>query len=214
MTSGSSPRKRSAWLDPTLLSLLAVNLWIFVLYLSENWSAAMILWIYWCQSVLIGIFSFLRLLTLKNFHPDGITSGGSPVPPTRKAQRALAGFFLLHYGFFHLVYAVFLVSLGTEQSGGRYFNAGAILRTAAALAANHAFSFFYNLKRDRERHLNAGVLMFLPYARIFPMHLCIMIGALLGSTAMLVVFILLKTGADLLMHTLEHRFLERGGEPA
>jgi len=45
--------------------------------------------------------------------------------------------------------------------------------------------------------------MFFPYARIIPMHLTIIFGMLLGKGA-IVLFLTLKTLADMIMHVLEH----------
>jgi len=59
---------------------------------------------------------------------------------------------------------------------------------------------------------NIGTLMFLPYARIVPMHLVIVAGAVWTGRASglaLASFVALKTGADLIMHRAEHRMLRR-----
>lgn len=47
--------------------------------------------------------------------------------------------------------------------------------------------------------------MFYPYARIFPMHLTILLGATTGVP--LLMFLVLKTIADGVMHVVEHRVL-------
>jgi hypothetical protein len=53
---------------------------------------------------------------------------------------------------------------------------------------------------------NIGTLMFFPYARVVPMHLLIVLAASLGSESVtaLLIFLLLKTGADVIMHMVEH----------
>lgn len=50
--------------------------------------------------------------------------------------------------------------------------------------------------------------MFLPYARILPMHLAFVGGAASGGALALLFFSVLKTGADALMHVVEHRWLQ------
>jgi hypothetical protein len=59
--------------------------------------------------------------------------------------------------------------------------------------------------------------MLLPYLRIVPMHLTVMLGigamhgnAPFGLAATLALFFVLKTTADVAMHRLEHRLLRRG----
>ena len=49
--------------------------------------------------------------------------------------------------------------------------------------------------------------MFTPYLRIIPMHLTIILGATLGGGAGLIVFGILKTIADAIMHVIEHKRL-------
>ena len=75
---------------------------------------------------------------------------------------------------------------------------------------NHLFSYQHNLEADAEGCPNIGTLMFTPYLRIVPMHVCIVLGTMLGNGAVgVVVFSLLKTAADALMHVVEHRILRR-----
>jgi len=69
---------------------------------------------------------------------------------------------------------------------------------------NHLFSYRQNKIVDKQKTQNIGQLMFSPYTRIIPMHLIIVFGAILGQSA-LVVFLLLKTAVDLLMHRMKHK---------
>ena len=47
--------------NPPLLSLLAANIITIILAILENWDLATILFIYWAQSVIIGIFTVFTL---------------------------------------------------------------------------------------------------------------------------------------------------------
>jgi hypothetical protein len=69
---------------------------------------------------------------------------------------------------------------------------------------DHFFSFRYNRKRDEEKIVNIGRLMFFPYARIIPMHLVIFFSGVLSGDIPLVLFLGLKTAADIAMHVMEH----------
>jgi len=53
---------------------------------------------------------------------------------------------------------------------------------------------------------NIGTMMFFPYLRIIPMHLTIIFGSdyAKGSSGALILFLVLKTIADLIMHMIEH----------
>ena len=50
--------------------------------------------------------------------------------------------------------------------------------------------------------------MFYPYARIIPMHLTIVFGFNFGGA--LILFLVLKTFADVIMHIVEHNVLRKG----
>ena len=56
---------------------------------------------------------------------------------------------------------------------------------------------------------NIGALMFLPYLRVIPMHLAILLGVALGDVLGRLLFGTLKTVADVAMHKIEHRWLQR-----
>jgi hypothetical protein len=60
---------------------------------------------------------------------------------------------------------------------------------------------------------NIGTLMFMPYLRILPMHLSIILGAVLGGSTAVLFFLALKTAADAGMHVIEHALLA-GRTPA
>ncbi|MBP7828734.1 MAG: hypothetical protein KA248_02320 [Kiritimatiellae bacterium] len=190
--------------DWSAASLVASNVLTLAMALIGDWNAGTLMWVYWGQSVIIGFFNFLRILSLNEFSTKGVESNGKSVDPTPATRRGMAFFFLFHYGFFHLVYMVFLVGLAAEGLA----QVAAIGLCLAAFLVNHAFSFFYNLKSDRRNVRNIGTVMFFPYARILPMHLTIIFGsALPWNRAVLLLFLSLKTAADLVMHVVEHAAL-------
>ncbi len=71
----------------------------------------------------------------------------------------------------------------------------------------HRASFKRNLEHDRQGCPSIDALMFLPYARIAPMHITLVFGLTLGYAGAVMMFGMLKTFADVLMHWLEHRLL-------
>ncbi|HRZ11275.1 MAG TPA: DUF6498-containing protein [Kiritimatiellia bacterium] len=190
--------------DWSAASLMASNILTLVMALAGNWNAGTLMWVYWGQSVIIGFFNFLRMLFLKDFSTEGVKASDQPVDPTPATRRSMAFFFLIHYGGFHLVYMVFLVGLAAKG----LVNLEGMGICLAAFLVNHAFSFFYNLQSDRRNVRNIGTLMFFPYARILPMHLTIIFGSLLPwNRGVLLLFLSLKTAADLIMHAVEHAAL-------
>lgn len=189
--------------DTSVLLLVLSNIFALMLALVEGWSVSELMWVYWGQSVIIGYFNWRRIRLLRQFSTDGLRINARPVPPTRHTQRKVASFFAIHYGGFHVAYLAFLlaqVGFVTRAS------VAAVAAGVAVFAANHGFSFFHNLERDLARKPNLGRVMLFPYARIIPMHLTIVFGGHIGAESLgrLVLFLALKTGADVLMHVVEH----------
>src|SRR3989344_8366463 len=152
------------------------------------------------QSVIIGFFQFLRILSLKKFSTENFTINNRPVPSTLRTKTFTAFFFVFHYGFFHFIYAIFIYNLFTKQPlDFKYLLLGGFI-----FFLNHSFSFYHNKLIDETKTQNIGQLMFSPYGRIIPMHLIIIIGSILGQSA-LIIFLLLKTLADLIMHNIKHK---------
>lgn len=197
----SSVQRIGAHADPPLIALLVANGITLVLAVVQQWELGTVLLIYWCQSVTIGLFTFIRILGAKE--PTG--GEGSPV-----RRLFLAGFFAFHYGLFHFVYISFILGFaffglyGISDFLGVLFGAGVFF-------VNHLISYLWFRARETR---SPDEVFIEPYYRIVPMHLTIILGgfatALLpglgldASVAMVVVFLLLKTGADLWAHQRQH----------
>ncbi len=197
--------------DASLWVLLVSNLITMGVAVNQGWNLVMLMWVYWFQSITIGTFNFIRILKLEEFSTSGFTINNRPAMPTAGTKNFTALFFLFHFGFFHFVYLVFLLT-GTFAKiygdGVTIAGMGSVLLTAGLFFVNHLFSFMYNRPRDSERQ-NIGTLMFYPYARIIPMHLTIILGMTMGQAA-LPLFLGLKTVADVVMHVVEHYVIRRG----
>lgn len=184
----------------SLISLLLSNVIVIILAIVQRWEVSTVLWVYWMQSVIIGFFQFLRISSLKNFSTENFKINNQPVLPTPQTKTFTALFFMFHYGFFHFIYAIFIFNFFTTQSlDFSYLFIGALI-----FFINHFFSFYQNRIADEQKTQNIGTIMFAPYARIVPMHLIIIFGAILGQSA-LIIFLFLKTIVDLIMHTFKHR---------
>jgi len=171
--------------------------------LFEHWPALPVLAVYWGQSIAIGVINVIRILSLEEFSTAGFSSGGRPVPETTAGKVMTARFFALHYGIFHLVYALFLFSGRSHLGTLTGWMPLSILANVAIFAGTHAWPLIASRGRDYRGKPNLGVLMFYPYLRILPMHLAIIFGAMFASA--LPLFIVLKTAADFGMHAVEHK---------
>ncbi len=206
----------------SILSLLISNLIAIVFAVIEGWNIGTVMWIYWSQSVTIGLINFIEIRNLKSFSTKNFSSNGRAVEPTEKTKKSVANFFALHYGLFHFVYAIFLLTLpafitqkeGTATtSGGFVFGKIIFWITVIMFIVNQ--SYYYLQNKDKiDPNINIGTMLFFPYARIVPMHLCILlfpfiehsesiVGIKLSATLLLVLFLLLKTFADVVMQWIE-----------
>lgn len=94
-----------------------------------------------------------------------------------------------------------------ETTGTKISVAGLAIG-ALAFGANHVYSMFHNIRKDRLGSPKLSEVMFIPYARAVPMHATILNGSELGiGTSMLLLFIVLKTVAGVFMHVFEHHVL-------
>ena len=194
-------------MDAALYGILVGNAVTLAGALFEHWPALPVLWVYWGQSVMIGVVNVIRIMCLKEFSTEGFTSGDKPVPETSQGKRSTAGFFAVHYGFFHLIYALFLSSgmLGGQMSG---WMPATVLLNVAIFGAVYGFPLWKTHGHDlRSKRPNLGALMFYPYLRILPMHLTIILGSTFPQGA-LPLFILLKTGSDVALHIVERKLFQ------
>lgn len=201
----NQPRK-SILADFSLWLLLFSNITTIYFAINQNWNVVVLIWIYWSQSIVIGLFNFIRILQLKEFTTDGIKINGRSVSPTNSTKIFTAFFFLLHFGGFHFVYFMFMKNINFIKGYENIINISEykyILLSVLLFFINHLFSYFYNKPNDTKK-LNIGLFMFYPYARIIPMHLIIMFGTIFNGS--LTIFLGLKTIADITMHIFEHRF--------
>lgn len=213
--------------DRAVGGILASNAFTLGAALWQDWGVLQLMWPFWIQSLVIGWYARKRILKLGAFSTDGLTMNDRPVPPTPASQRGVANFFALHYGGFHLGYLVFLVLMTTTSDAAGFItvtNESTGVRSLVEVGRVHPFDFaifaalgigFWQTHRASHReHVaadlgqspNLGTLMFMPYARIVPMHLTLVFGFMLDTGA-LWLFVLLKTSADVVMHKLEHRML-------
>lgn len=221
----SAPRDRALW------SIVAANALTLVFALWQGWGMIHLLWPFWIQSVIIGYYARRRMLMLQEFSTDGFRINDRAVQPTAETRVKTANFFALHYGFFHFMYLIFLLAftftadaagmatLTNADTGAEHpihvgrvtgLDVPILLALGLGFWASHRQSFHEHVAADLRRRPNIGALMFLPYARVIPMHLTIILGAFLGGTGAVLLFGLLKTGADVLMHKVEHAWMQGG----
>ena len=195
--------------DLSVDALIAANLLALLIAWYLRMSLRELMLVYWMQSVIIGISSAIRILSLKCFSTENLKMNNQQVAEDPGTKVMFAGFFVLHYGFFHFIYLLFITFDANDADPGR--SALGYVLCALVFAVNHGYSVRQNIRRDAAGKPNLGTLMFLPYARIVPMHLTIIFGGLFfGGTWAFALFGALKVAADAAMHTIEHHVLAKG----
>jgi len=215
--------------DPTVFSLLFVNVITIFLAIIQEWNIFILLWIYWFQSVIIGFFNFLRIILLGEFFIWGKLID-LPANLKTPIKFFIGLFFLSHYGGFHYIYFIFLASLTHISNELNISLLLYVLLPAALFFINHLYSFRYYLREDKGQIHDIRKLMEKPYQRIIPMHLTIIFAgfvmtywgifvvesgeiasqvpslrnAVLKNTLVLLFFLVIKTYVDVKSHISEH----------
>jgi hypothetical protein len=224
---------RAALRRPSARFLVAVNLALIAGVVAWDWSVFDIVFLYWVENLAIGAINVLRMATATGEEIGAAGTSGRTdrwyaarhrpmqargLSAARGYKLFLVPFFIVHYGGFCYGHGVFVVAMfGDGALGGsgaapfrlaEYFTPSLSL-AVALLGASHLFSFFWNFIRGGEyRRTHAAILMMRPYGRIVALHITIIVGALLtglfGSPlALLIVLVIMKTGADLALHQAE-----------
>jgi hypothetical protein len=184
---------RSIISDISLWVLVVINIVTIINSITEKWNFTQLLLVYWCQSIVIGIISLARILTLKDFHADNFTFRNRPA----KTKLFNAGFFVVHYGLFHLGYYMYITHRldfdSTRITALFWFSISLFIIC-------HIFSFFYNHAEDLTTKPDIGLIMIRPYGRIIPMHLSLLLVGLFPVA----IFLSIKTLVDAGTHILEH----------
>ncbi len=178
--------------DPGFWFLVLMNSYLIYYYLQKPGEFNTIIWIYWMQSVLIGLFNFFDLMTIKN--PDETSMEMNNQPVTKSNMGCAAWFFLFHFGFFHFVYAIFLLVSNLNGANGKI-----ILITAGIFMAESTIQLIRKKLTPETEKVNVGKMFLTPYLRILPMHMVILLPAVLGFNTS-IIFLLLKMLADVWMY--------------
>ena len=213
-----------------VVSLIFANAVTIVLAILGNWDLATVMFIYWAQSIIIGIFSVISLLGADTTALQGDLQkpiderGGTEKISPRGAwfyKCMLAGFFTLHYGLFHLGYYFFIVDSGLF--GSVNFADPGIWLSCGLFFANHLYSHITYRHQGPKDYRYINEHFFTPYRRIIPMHLTIIFGSIVifalevfgiaSTMPVLVLFLLLKTYSDITAHLIKHKQEENPDAP-
>jgi len=201
--------------DISLLTVVISNAISIVMAYIYDWSLHEVMWIYLGQNLVIGAVNVLRILSLKEYKTSRSDEKTQHVSSALMPKTTAALFFAVHYGFFHVVYASFIWA---EKPLISFNDAtlGLMAVCVVGFLASHILSLRHNIGRDfKDQAPKIATVMMYPYARIIPMHLTIILGAFLASESWtLLLFMVLKSVADIKMHMKEHELFQKTGSKA
>ena len=194
----NSNRLKTIYADLSHLSvivLIAANLVPLYGVLFLGWQVFPLLFLYWFENVIIGIFNLLKMATCKQ---------------SKAARIGAMIFFCIHYGMFTIAHGIFMfVVFGSEVDVLSLWNKG-IGWAALDLFVSHGISFAFNYLRGGEyKRTTLNKLMQDPYGRVIVMHLTIIGGGILmtflqSPIAGLTMLVLIKIVIDIGAHVKQH----------
>lgn len=176
-----------------------------------SWDVSSIIFLYWLESSVIGLFNVAKMITIIHHSPRQRFALNPNSPITLSASPfgyGLILFFLFHFGVFMLVHGSFLAFSGLIK----FINFDTFLSILIAyisMIISHGVSYFTNFVAKKEfLRISLVQQMFQPYGRVIVMHLSILFGGLLlmKSDYEIPIFLLvvMKTIVDLFSHLKEH----------
>lgn len=187
-----------------LIVLFAANLYPLYGVLERGWDVFELLFLFWAENVVIGLFNILKMLANRPRDPG-----------TNIAKLFFVPFFTFHYGMFTFVHGIFVIALFAPKALNLQVNgladyiwhsdallANGVSTAIALLFISHAVSFYVDyIRSDDFERTDLGTWMSEPYGRVVVLHLGLigggfLLAALEQPTAGLIVLVFLKIGMD------------------
>ncbi len=186
--------------DPTFWVLVALNGYLVFRFYKEKDIFVTLIFLYWSQSMLLGIFTTLDILTTRNPKPaapepakvmTGLMKGEKP-------KISSAKFFFVAFAGLHLFYLPFLFTMksGRAPIDWEFFKYFLYLFLAGQIIS------FIQHKVQQAKYPNAPTPSpFIAFIRVLPMHLTIIFASFFTGAAV-GIFLILKSVADVVMYAI------------
>jgi len=171
------------------------------------WSIFSVIFIYWCENIVVGFYNILRMWKAEKpvVAADKVKINGRAFTGT--PSRFLILFFMVHFGIFTFVHGVFVFTLFFDG----VINVMGILLSVLGLFISHGISYQQNfIGREEYKKISRIEQMFKPYSRIVVLQLVIIFSGFfvmsLGlDIGAIILLVLIKIVVDVLKHKQEHR---------
>lgn len=170
------------------------------------WDIFSIIFIYWCENIVVGFYNVLRMWKAEKpvLPEDRVTVNGKPFSGT--PSRSIIFFFIFHFGMFTFVHGVFVFSLFYKG----VMNLSGIVISVIGLFISHGISYYQNfIGKEEYKKISRIKQMSMPYSRIMVLQFVIIFSGFLVmslgldvSAVVLLVFI--KITIDVFKHRKEH----------
>lgn len=208
----SSIKNLSVQTKISLTILILINISALIGVLFFNWNAVDLLLAYWIESLVVGFYNILKMKKARE--PSGFINASINGKTIKQNKVSLIPFFVVHYGMFMLFHLIFLLVFIFTDLGGLHTNAGFLktltnaLILGAGLLVSHGISYKTNFINNKEyKKISVSGLFYAPYKRIFAMQFAIILGAIFGAPA--VILIIFKTIIDVFSHLMERQRFKR-----
>lgn len=198
------PQQNSLFRNLSFWFLMVANIATIFFATGDDWSLLSILCVYWSQSVIIGIFHFFRMVHLEKLKNDEYAKSNKPPLKPLSTFSRQPYFFTLHFGFFHIFFALYLILGFFFKQYGEPPDSETVVQMIMIIILffiNNLFTYVYNRPKDTaKQHLDS--LTFYPYPRLVITHLAIIFGpAIINETW---IFMIAKTAADTIIHLVDN----------
>jgi len=210
----AGPQRKPFYSDMSLWSIIAANLIVIVLSQMRNWSLASLIWTYWSQSLITGLFWFFRIMELKDFDaPSSMMEDNlrklaaeylgaqeSPMETAFKAKSELAA------GQLFLLISIqvgLIFSLRPLMSESAPWNIRNVVIGASLFFVSQCITY------PRSNRWIAGrrptpIIIGIPHISTAPMYLAMLAMAHYATADTLLLFLAAKTVADVTIHAVQY----------
>lgn len=144
---------------------LGINLFLLGEYLFNSGNAKNVVFIFWIQSIVLGMQNVFLIL----FSKSGFSINNTPGDEKKSvwiSNLFTAGFFTFHYGIFIVGFGA--VAIFSNHIPGRLFQGNWVFPTMVLIAVGALLELPQKILGVRMLETSVAKLMFVPYIRLIP----------------------------------------------